>query len=220
MGKEKEVDYLMKEMFEKGSKLLTGLLVTLMMVILFAVPVLAKSYEFQYSDSSCNNDIPYIIQSGDKLLCTEEVHDGAKVVIQINYDNPDGELIDGLDNIAHIDDSDLSNSSTIKSAGGYTEWVSESAFVSEGENDKDEKIALVMINLRAKGSGSNTEEQWVEMPEGTVGKPYSAPWIKFGDDKNIQMVSAEWCTRDNERNSGISVETGKRNAKKGLAFHL
>ncbi len=203
-NKKKEVCFMKKEC-GRQSKWISGLVLALMMTLLAALPVMAKEYTVDFAAGTDGENsaymVPNTLNSGDVIKLASDKYDGLRAVVFFQYYDKDGNFVDSTP------DEEKTTSATVKTIDGVTEWsVTARQIFKNTMGDDTQQHYSVGFDLRPYNKDIAIEEQHNELPDGTVGKEYSAAWIRFGEDKNIKVTRAIW--------------NGGSGGSKGLNFHF
>ena len=181
------------------SKWVTGLLVTLVMTMFMALPVMAKEYTFSFKGNTFYESVPDVLYSGDVLTCEESTYVGAyknsdtsvKLFVEVEYQTD-------KDTYLREKEDKRTNRIVLESFDGVSKWsvVGRQGMVFTEDdrklNPSDKDWAAVKFFLCPYKEDIEREEQNVELPDGRQGKEYSAAWVDFGDDKNIVVEKFAW----------------------------
>lgn len=224
---EEEVNQKMKEMFANKNRLFTGLLVTLMMTVLFALPVMAKDYTVDPGDSGdwvekTSNALPELLKAGDSITLTRKTIDGLRAKIWCSYYDVDHTK---LDDPNRKGDEDNSDSCVVSEINGITEWRVDHVEGMEfngPEYYEDERWSGLMICLIPLQKP--TIEWNNECKKGTVGEEYDTAYWVFKDLDELKGYRSTACQITDRTGSlpkGVDVRTGsdpRNGGRMGINF--
>ncbi|MBR4574193.1 MAG: hypothetical protein IKO16_04725 [Lachnospiraceae bacterium] len=198
-------------MLEKN-KWMSGLVITLMMVVFFALPVMAKEYTVDLDDHP-ESAVPVVLKAGDVVKLSSDKHDGHKAVLTIRY------FKDATSESDHLIDPADALEYTIEEYNGITEWYvfSRQAYRKSEEYGGEDGIWFYL-------TPNDFDIKWKnECKKGTVGNDYDTAYWVFYDLDKLKGYKSTACTIESSRHlpEGISVSYGadpRNDNRMGLRF--
>ncbi len=161
------------------SKWVTGLLVTLVMTMFMALPVMAKEYKVDLSakegEENSVESLPETLQEGDVLTLTSDKWNEYPATIWFQYEGSEGL---SWFKYRQIEDSEKTSSCVVERVNDVSEWK---VRTSQKYINKDDNKAGVFICLKADKNSKYDLEWSNKCKKGTVGEEYDTAFWVFSD---------------------------------------